>query len=233
MSLPPHYIALGREIVNAVAPQTLDDARRFGAEIARRHAVDMLDATLARTPPPQRKTLACVQGCAFCCHRQVAVGAAEVFGLLDHLRATLDAEAFTEFSARCIATADAVAQMAPGERVLRSVACPVLVDGACSGYAARPFRCRAYNSLDVEPCRRFFDAPSENDPGPPADLDRYVVAQAVMFGLYAGLDRAGLDPRQYELATALAEALSDADAPLRYRRGEQALRRATILSERT
>jgi hypothetical protein len=54
------------------------------------------------------------------------------------------------------------------------------------------------------------------------------VTQAVMFGLFAGLERAGFDPRPYELATALAEALTDADAPLRYSRGEQAFLRAIV-----
>jgi Fe-S-cluster containining protein len=228
MSLPPHYLAMGRGIVDAVAPQSLDDARRFGPEGARQRALQALDAALAGIPPGQRKTLACVEGCSFCCHRQVAVGAAEVFGLLEHLRATLDATAFAEFSARCVDTATLVAKMPPGQRALRSIACPVLDAGACSGYAARPFRCRAYNSLDVEPCRQFFSAPRENDPGPPADLDRFVVAQAVMFGLFAGLEHAGFDPRHYELATALADALTDAEAPLRYRRGEQAFLRAIV-----
>jgi Fe-S-cluster containining protein len=228
MTLPPHYLAMGRGIVDAVAPQSFDDARRLGPEEARLRALQGLDAALAGIPLAQRKTLACVQGCSFCCYRQVAVGAAEVFGLLEHLRATLDVAAFAEFSARCHATAAQVAQMPPGTRALRSVACPVLEAGACSGYAARPFNCRAYNSLDVEPCRRFFDAPRENEAGPPADLDRYVVTQAVMFGLFAGLERAGFDPRPYELATALADALTDADAPLRYSRGEQAFLRAIV-----
>ncbi|MEO5559017.1 MAG: hypothetical protein ABIO49_04540 [Dokdonella sp.] len=228
MSLPPHYLAMGRDIVDTVAPQSLDDARRFGPEVARQRALQALEAALAGIPLEQRKTLACAQGCSFCCHRQVAVGAAEVFGLLEHLRVTLDAVAFADFSARCLATADLVAQMPAGQRPLRSIACPVLQVGACAGYAARPFRCRAYNSLDVEPCRRFFDAPRENDPGPPADLDRFVVAQAVMYGLFTGLERAGFDPRQYELATALADALTDADAPLRYSGGEQAFLRAIV-----
>jgi Fe-S-cluster containining protein len=228
MSLPPHYLAMGRSLVDAVAPQSLDDARRSGPEGARRHALQALDAALAGIPPERRKTLACVQGCSFCCHRQVAVGAAEVFGLLEHLRATLGAAAFAEFSVRCIDTAALVAKMPQGQRALRSIACPVLDAGACAGYAARPFRCRAYNSLDVEPCRRFFAEPRENDPGPPADLDRFVVAQAVMFGLFAGLERAGFDPRHYELATALADALTDTEAHLRYARGEQAFLRAIV-----
>ncbi|MEO7324921.1 MAG: hypothetical protein ABIW82_08845 [Dokdonella sp.] len=228
MSLPPHYLAMGRGIVDTVALQSLEDARRFGPQIARQRALQALDAALAGIPRDQLKTLACAQGCSFCCHRQVAASAAEVFGLLDHLRATLDATAFAQFSARCIATADLVAQMPPGQRALRSIACPALVDGACAGYAARPFRCRAYNSLDVEPCRRFFDEPREDYTGPPADLDRFVVAQAVMFGLFSGLERAGFDPRQYELATALADALTDAEAPPRYARGEQAFMNAIV-----
>lgn len=229
MSLPPEYVAAGRRIVDAVAPQCDDAARRFGPEQARRSALDVLDTMLARTPEEQRPKLACAAGCAYCCHRQVAVGAAEVFALVDHLRETLDAAAFEAFRERCIATATRVAPMPQGQRALQSIACPVLVDGACTGYAARPFRCRAYNSLDVEPCRRFFDAPRAGDPGPPADLGRYVVAQAAMFGLYTGLAQAGFDPRQYELATALAEALADSEAVMRYARRERAFLRAVVL----
>ena len=229
MSLPPEYVALGRRIVDAVAPQSLDAARRFGPEQARRSALYVLDATLARTPDAQRPALACTAGCGYCCHRQVAVGAAEVFALVDHLRETLDAAAFDAFRERCLATAERVAALPPGQRPLRSIACPVLVDGACSGYAGRPFRCRAYNSLDVAPCKRFFESPRADDPGPPADLDRYTIAQAAMFGLYTGLAQAGFDPRQYELATAMAEVLTDGEARERYRRGEQALLRAVVL----
>jgi hypothetical protein len=230
MSLPAHYIALGRDIVESAAPQSFDDARRLGPEPARRRAVRTLDDTLVQVEAQARRTLACVQGCAFCCHRPVAAGAAEVFGLVDYLRETLEPDAFEAFRTRCLETAALVEALPAGQRSLRSIACPVLVSGACSGYAARPFRCRAYNSLDVEPCQRYFDAPRDNDPGPPADLDRYVVAQAVMFGLYAGLDRAGLDPRQYELATALADALTDAESARRYRRGEQAFLRAIVFA---
>ena len=231
MSLSPHYLAMGRSIVDAVAPKSFDDARKLGPEVARKRALQALEIALDETPIEQRNTLACEQGCSFCCHRQVAAGAAEVFGLLDHLRATLDTTAFDAFSARCHATAEIVTQLSTGQRALRSIACPVLLAGSCAGYAARPFRCRAYNSLDVEPCRRIYDEPRENEAGPPTDLDRYVVAQAVMFGLFVGLERVGFDPRQYELATALADAISDAEAPLRYRRGEQAFLHAIVLGE--
>lgn len=228
MSLPPFYLALGRDIVGAIGPQALDQARRFGPEAARRQTVQALDALLERIPPERLRPVACARGCAFCCHRQVAVGAAEVFALLDHLRASLDAGAFAAFARRCSETAAEVGGLSRDERARRSIPCPVLADGACSGHPARPFRCRAYNSLDVEPCRRLFAAPQADDPGPPADLDRYVLAQASMFGLYAGLERAGFDPRQYELVTALAEALDDTAAAARYRRGEQAFLRASV-----
>jgi len=230
MTLPAPYIALGRGIVESVAPQCGDDARRLGPEPARRRAVQALEDTLVRVEAQARHVLACARGCALCCHRPVAAGAAEVFGLLDHLRESLSPDDFDAFRARCLETAAEVEALPPGQRSLRSIPCPVLVAGACSGYAARPFRCRAYNSLDLQACQRIFEAPRENDPGPPADLDRYVVAQAVMFGLYAGRDSAGLDPRQYELATALADALTDAEAARRYRRGEQALRKALVFA---
>jgi hypothetical protein len=147
------------------------------------------------------------------------------------LRATLDAAAFADFSARCRAAAARTTALGRDARARISQACPVLQDSACSGtpasgHPARPLRCRAYNSLDVEPCRRYFAAPTPAAGGPPADLDPYVLAQAAMFGLYEALGRAGFDGAHYELATALAEALDDPEALPRYRRGDEAFLKA-------
>lgn len=229
LNLPPAYAALGHELVRAVAPEALADARSHGPETARRNALQALEVQLRPLASQPRPALACTRGCAFCCHRQVAASAVEVFGLLAYLRDALAPEAFAAFAARCRAAAATVHAMEPAQRARSSLPCPVLVDGACSGYASRPFRCRAYNSLDLERCRDIFEHPENADAGPPADLDRYVVGQAVMFGLETGLAHAGYDPRQYELATALAEALDDASAQARYRRGAQAFLRAVVL----
>jgi hypothetical protein len=40
-------------------------------------------------------------------------------------------------------------------------ACPLLEDGACIAYAARPMACRIYLSTSVESCRRFYDDPGD------------------------------------------------------------------------
>jgi hypothetical protein len=222
MSLPPPYLELGRRVIAELAPECLRLAQRQGAEAARRHALARLDALLASLPMP--RSMACARGCAFCCHRPVAASAAEVFALVEYLRANLDDAAFAAFAARCSETAATAAALGRDARARTSLACPALQDGLCSAHPARPLRCRAYNSLDVDACRRFFAAPAPDAAGPRADLDVYVLGQAVMFGLYEALERAGFDNAHYELSSALAEALRDPEAQARYLRGGKAFR---------
>lgn len=141
---------------------------------------------------------------------------AEVFGVLDFLKAQLDAAAFAEFKDRVMNSARRLDGV-PREKVLATnLPCPVLVDGRCSAYAARPFNCRAYHSLDRDACQQSFDDPDNPALKHPQYGAVARVHEGAQAGHIAGLADAGYDHTQYELVTALAEALDDPEARKRF-----------------
>lgn len=187
-----------------------------GPEAARRRALRILDEQLRRIPAADRAPVACAAGCVFCCHLRVMATPAEVFGLLDYLRQSLDADAFAAFEARVAAAAERIAGLDREQLLATNLACPVLVDGRCAGYPARPFNCRAYHSLDRSACERSFAEPSDPTLGHPQYTQVTRANEGLQSGFIAGLGEAGYDNRQVELVGALAEALADPEARRRF-----------------
>jgi hypothetical protein len=219
---------LRAEVAVSTRARTLNEARRRGPERARREALRALEAQLARLPPRPHAP-ACAAGCALCCHLRVAATPAEVFGLIDHLRSSLTGAGWQALGERVRDTAAAVHALSPQRLLTTNLPCPVLVAGRCSGYAGRPLNCRAYHSLDLAACEHSFAHPGDLGLGHPQDAAVARVNEGVQRGFIDGLGEAGLDVAQYELATALAEALEDPAARERYAAGGTAFTRALRL----
>lgn len=219
--------AVDRERIRRDATRdVLAAATREGPEPARRKLLRTLETELRSVPAADRGPVACRAGCAFCCHLPVMATPAEVFGLLDYIDAEFGSDAATSFRDRVEETAARVHALGAEARVTTNVACPVLVDGNCSAYAARPFNCRSYHSLDRDACEDSFNDPADTSRQHPQFSAVARVHEGVQGGLVAGLAEAGFDATQYELVTALAEALVDPDARVRFEAGEQAFKHA-------
>lgn len=210
-----------------VAQTSLEEtgkAMRRGPARGLRQAQRVLESETRRLPPDDRGPLACEAGCDYCCHLRVMATAPEVFALLDYLKSSLDPEAFERFEAR-VEAVDRHLRELPAKDILRTnIPCPALVDGRCSGYAARPLNCRSYHSLSKEACEDSFNHPEDLDRGHPEIKALAQVHSGGQAGFTAALERAGFDARQYELASALAEALRDPEARRRLEAGESAFR---------
>jgi hypothetical protein len=155
--------------------------------------------------------VACREGCAFCCHLKVLVTAPEVLRLAEHIRSTRTPEELRTVRAR-VARADEVTRdMTTDERAGIKVSCPLLVDGICEAYEARPLACRGANSLDPIACQRAYEHPDEI-----IDIPVYKpelqVTEAVRAGLASGAAVNGLDGRLFELNAALNIALDTPNA---------------------
>jgi hypothetical protein len=188
----------------------------------------LLDEELARLPPRPHAP-ACAAGCAMCCHLRVAVTPLEVFGLLDYLLKSLSAHDWQSMRGRIADTAREVHALPHQALLVTNIPCPVLEDGRCAGYAGRPLNCRAYHSLDLAACERSFAQPDDLTLGHPQDAAVARVNEGVQRGFLDAQSSAGLDAEQYELATALAEAIDDPGARPRLNRGERAFRKALRL----
>jgi Fe-S-cluster containining protein len=200
-----------------------------GPDRARRQLYRLLDGQLQRVPLAERGAVACGAGCAMCCHLRVVVTPAEVFGLLDYLRDTLTDADFDAFAARVASADTRLRALPPGQLLATNLACPVLVDGRCSAYPARPLNCRAYHSLDRDACQASFDQPANLGLPHPQYAAVARVHEGVQSGFVAALREQGFDNSECELVSALDEALADPDARARFLRGERAFRRPSLV----
>jgi hypothetical protein len=163
----------------------------------------------ARLPPS--RPIACVEGCAHCCHVKVLVTVPEVLHLVAALRASLDAAALEQLRARVVASHRKTRGMSTEQRALARLPCPLLEGARCLAYDARPLACRGASSLDATACARAFDHPDE-DVGIPIYKPQGQMTDALRSGLANGIAQSGLDPRLLELGAALMIALQQRTA---------------------
>jgi Fe-S-cluster containining protein len=168
------------------------------------------------------ETIACARGCGFCCSFRVAVRADEVFLLVDHLRATREAEAVDRIRQRVVDVAARFSRMTAERRMRTNAACALLEDGACSVYDVRPHTCRAHHAVDVEGCRLSVEDPERSDILSGSIPAVEVVCSGHGDGLVDALEELGLDVEVYEMNAALAAALTDEAPRRRYVAGEAA-----------
>lgn len=168
----------------------------------------------------------CREGCSLCCWLRVDTWAHEVFFLAQALE-PMPRDQKDALLQRLQTHATTVTQLTVFEHATRNIACPLLVDGRCSAYAARPQACRRHHSTDLNACIHTFENPT--------DLQAPAGHDAAIFGLctermtethdiYCKL---GYDPTIYELGSALWEALTDSACWQRWRAREKAFLRAS------
>jgi hypothetical protein len=162
-----------------------------------------------------KKALACRRGCSFCCHAFVSAKAPEVLiaKAAIPLREREAALAAVEAAYSVTGEAD------PARRAAMAAPCPMLADGECRIYAARPATCRTAVSLDAGLCASAFapDAPATDIPTPDFHI---VMRRSYSIALAGALRRAGFPAESYEFTAALRTALARPDAEAAWLSGE-------------
>jgi Putative zinc- or iron-chelating domain len=192
-------LAVARVVAATFADRA--DPRRASAAAALAH--DLCDASL-RTRP-SNAAIACRAGCSYCCHQFVGAVAPEVFLVADAIRASRDPSLA---SAAVIARCAPLIGLSPQDRVGRKLPCPVLVEGRCGAYTARPLVCRQTTSLDLQGCLEEFEGHNMNEQieVSSAHLAHAGTAHVVLLG---AIRAAKLADAAYELSAALDIALRD------------------------
>jgi len=189
------------------------DASR--ARVAARAFLDGFETSLAANPPKGK--LACSAGCSMCCHNWISVSTPELLLIGAELVARPDAESV---AAAAAAAANAARGLDRDERLVRRLACAMLVDHRCSIYVVRPLACRAFFSLSLDACRRVFDGTGEDIPVPRAAMTLRGLHDRCM---WAALKVNGLPYAAYELGEGIAAVLAAPDAEARWLAGEDIL----------
>lgn len=184
-------------------------AKDRGTEAARRSALRVTDDLLATSTRRSGLRLACTTGCSWCCYLQVAASVPEILGLIAYLKDTLEASEFSEFEARVRDTAKTVAALTTDQHIHTNIPCPVLRDGRCQAYAARPLKCRIFHSCNAGQCEASYIEPDRDDIVIPRIMSREIQGDCALDAYLAALAVSGYDSARYELVTALAEVLED------------------------
>jgi hypothetical protein len=179
-------------------------------------AVRRLTAVYDGAIPAQAKAkLACRKGCGHCCSQPVSVTAAEALAVAAAVRRRPE-------GAAAVAAFDAAMRALPARAGWDgSRRCPMLVESACSIYAARPLACHAFVSADLQACLSAFVERKTPQIPMPAEFVNLLYPARMM--LMAALRLAGLDSGSYELTAAVASILRQDGAEARYLAGEPIL----------
>jgi len=154
---------------------------------------------------------ACVPGCCHCCHLVVHATVAEVVQAADTILQTFSPEDRLELEGRLYAYERAVAPWFGTNLGRVRTPCPLLKDGLCTIYEARPLRCRGVNSLDASECERQKRHP-ELEVSPPRVPGQMELARAAIQGAAAGLAAFTSNVGTLDFGRALAIALAQPDA---------------------
>jgi hypothetical protein len=166
-----------------------------------------------------RQATACHKGCAWCCHQNVRVSAAEVFFLARWLRMHLSAAQLEALVAHAQDTAARLQGMPQPQRARARVACALLdqATGACRVHTVRPLLCRGQLSVSAQTCKRAVESPADSHFEPL--LDAIHGAGLASMSLELEFAFLGGGPVSGELSAMLAVALTDAEAESKWRHG--------------
>ena len=203
---------LSERPIGAADRQALSDVLQAAAEYAERSYEKM------KPPDPGRRPHACKAGCSYCCHMRVVTTVPEIIALANFIALNFSAEAIAALRQRVIETDERTHGLSDEQWGVGHHRCPLLVDGKCSAYTARPLECRGYNSTDVEACR----AASKDYLGWDVPMDgmwmlAFKSAEAGLLQALVGNERR---PHLVEMTAALRVVLSDGTAIERWFAGD-------------
>lgn len=214
---PRHEVIAVAQLLRAKLTER-DNPRRASEAAGLFHT--LMEKALKTWPP--RVEIACRKGCNYCCYAYVMVLPPEVFRVADLVRAGRTGG----LSAGQIAERAAPLRgLGTKERTGAKLPCPLLADGMCSVYDARPLVCRQATSLNLQACIEEFEGIDRDGVVEisSAHMTHAGNANVVMLGAMRG---AGLPTEAYELSSALVAALAAPDTEARWLAGEDVFRDA-------
>ena len=123
--------------------------------------IDEMNDTFLNFAAEQAQPAHCKKGCKWCCYQPIFALNYELDFLNSHLKSSFDDQSLAEIRQRAKLKNDKLNKL-QGDNLLNSKAvCPLLIDGACMAYTARPMACRIYLSSDVETCHTFYKTPED------------------------------------------------------------------------
>lgn len=124
------------------------------------HSIDEFNSSFAHFTQKHKQKIACKKGCEWCCHQPVFALSYELDYLNDYIKNNFNSKEQKEISIRAAKKCKQFEGLQKDILMNSKFPCPLLKDGICIAYDARPISCRIYLSMDVKTCMTFFKKPN-------------------------------------------------------------------------
>lgn len=139
-----------------------DDKKRLFSAIEEMYAgIDGLIDQLTVLAQQQNKAIQCKVGCEWCCHQPVFALDYELAYLQNYIDEYFDEERKAAIKSKAQRKERKLSALNNDELLNAKSPCPLLNDGACMAYEARPMACRIYLSTSLQSCLKFFNKPDD------------------------------------------------------------------------
>ncbi len=170
--------------------------------------IDQLNDSLSVMASKQNMPVHCRKGCNYCCHQAVFANSYELHYLGNFILKNFNSEEIDQVRKQASAKDKITSQLSETDMLQYKGACPLLQNGVCSVYQARPMACRIYLSTNVSSCLEFFKHP-ENEANYPALLDFPLMAGRMMNeGFMAALKENEIEFAEFRLEEGLNNLLN-------------------------
>ena len=193
----------GYKLAQSAIDQGLSNASLFSAIESLYAAIDGLNDSVVALAGRQKMGVACHKGCHWCCHQAVYANSYELHFLSEKIKSHFSTEKISSWIEASEAKHGVTSKMNEEEISSYKSSCPLLENGACSIYEARPMACRIYLSTQLKTCTEFYQHP-ENKLNYPALIDFPLRAGRMMNeGFMAALKGYGIETAEFRLEEGL------------------------------
>lgn len=193
----------GYQLAQSAIQQGFSNESLFAAIRSMYEAIDGLNDSIVDLAERQKIGVACHKGCHWCCHQAVYANSYELHFLSEQIKKSFSDEELAGLTERTETKHTRTSELTEAEILKFKAPCPLLKNGACSIYAARPMACRIYLSTKLETCLEFYQHP-ENEDNFPALIDFPLRAGRMMNeGFRAALKEFGIETAEFRMEDGL------------------------------
>ena len=198
-SIERTFYSDGYKLGSRIASKSSSKTILFEAIQEMYQIIDAMIDSFSSFASQQNQKIDCKKGCSWCCHQPVFALNYELDFLNDFIYTNLPESQLNMIKERAKRKKEKLYHL-KGEALLNSkFPCPLLEDGACIAYEARPVACRIYLSKNVNSCVHFYDEPEDKTSFPELlDLPMRL-GRMINEGFKAGLKSGDFELNEYRI----------------------------------
>jgi len=163
------------------------------------NAIDSTIDTLGTYAVQQGTPIECSKGCEWCCNQPVYALDYELDFLKQYMLSNFPISEKKALKKRALEKKMKLDKLEKDKLLNAKHPCPLLKNGICLAYNARPMACRIYLSSNVKSCLKFYDSP-EDKKNYPALLDMPLrLGRMMNEGFKAALKLNGIESEEFRI----------------------------------